>query len=308
MIVAASLHALLEHSLDYAGLFPPTNLALEPALQNHAQYVRSPESWMVSGFVLPVGQFETARAQLSQFDQKHPLRVCVLGAKTEKPSDFSAALKQTVSEIREFSAQNGTKVSMAQLEMPLPPDADVDLLNSSGSILGQLKLKTFLEAPAEKAERTISMLAEHRMRAMGDDLGFKLRTGGVTEDAFPDAEQIATALVSAAKHRVPIKFTAGLHHPVRAFREEVKTEMHGFLNVIGAGVLSAEHHWEEAQMVEMLEDQRASSFEFHDTVFAWRDWEITLDRIKARRKFVTSFGSCSFDEPREDLHALTFLS
>jgi len=306
MIVAASLHALLEHSLDYAGLFPPTNLALEPALQNHAQYVRSPESWMVSGFVLPVGQFETARAQLSQFDQKHPLRVCVLGAKTEKPSDFSAALKQTVSEIREFSAQNGTKVSMAQLEMPLPPDADVDLLNSSGSILGQLKLKTFLEAPAEKAERTISMLAEHRMRAMGDDLGFKLRTGGVTEDAFPDAEQIATALVSAAKHRVPIKFTAGLHHPLRKFQASANTKMHGFLNVLGAGILAAEHGWEESPTIEMLEDEDPASFSFDAISFAWREWEITTDRIKARRRLVTSFGSCSFEEPLEDLRALKF--
>ncbi|MEY2544092.1 MAG: hypothetical protein QOE81_1553, partial [Verrucomicrobiota bacterium] len=38
------------------------------------------------------------------------------------------------------------------------------------------------------------------------------------------------------------------------------------------------------------------------------DYEITLDRIKARRKFVTSFGSCSFDEPREDLRASDLLS
>jgi hypothetical protein len=104
-----------------------------------------------------------------------------------------------------------------------------------------------------------------------------------------------------------MKFTAGLHHPVRQFRDEVKTEMHGFLNVLGAGVLSAEHHWDEAQTIEMLEDQRAPSFEFHDTVFAWRDWEVTLDRVKARRKFVTSFGSCSFEEPREDLRGLNLL-
>jgi len=120
--------------------------------------------------------------------------------------------------------------------------------------------------------------------------------------------QITRAILASTKHHVPIKFTAGLHHPVRGFRDEVKTEMHGFLNVLGAGVLSAEHQWDEAQTIEMLEDQRPNSFEFHDTVFAWRDWEITLDRIKARRKFVTSFGSCSFDEPREDLRALDLLS
>jgi hypothetical protein len=113
--------------------------------------------------------------------------------------------------------------------------------------------------------------------------------------------------LASTKHRVPIKFTAGLHHPVRQFRDEVKGEMNGFLNVLGAGVLSAEHHWGETQMIEMLEDQHPNSFEFQDTVFAWRDWEVTIDRIKARRKFVTSFGSCSFDEPREDLRALNFL-
>jgi len=114
-------------------------------------------------------------------------------------------------------------------------------------------------------------------------------------------------LLASSKHHVPIKFTAGLHHPIRQFRDEVKTEMHGFLNVLGAGVLSAEHHWDEAQTIEMLEDQSTRDFEFHDTVFAWREYEVTLDRIKARRKFVTSFGSCSFNDPREDLRALNLL-
>ena len=171
-------------------------------------------------------------------------------------------------------------------------------------MLGDWKLQTFWETPAESAEQPIALLA----RAKQPAFGYKLRTGGVTADAFPNSVQIARALLASTKHHVPIKFTAGLHHPVRQFRDEVKTEMHGFLNVLGAGVLSAEHHWDEAQTIEMLEDQHPNSFEFHDTVFAWRDWEITIDRIKARRKFVTSFGSCSFDEPREDLRALNVLS
>jgi hypothetical protein len=83
--------------------------------------------------------------------------------------------------------------------------------------------------------------------------------------------------------------------------------MHGFLNVLGAGVLAAEHGWDEGQTSAMLEDENPKSFAFDDTLFAWRDWEIATDRIKARRRFVTSFGSCSFDEPREDLRVLKFL-
>ena len=131
-----------------------------------------------------------------------------------------------------------------------------------------------------------------------------MRTGGVTADAFPRSVEIAKALVAAAKHQVPIKFTAGLHHPIRQFRDEVKTKMHGFLNVLGAAVLAAERKWDEKQTATMLEDEDAKIVSFHDTLFAWRDWEITLERFKARRKFVISFGSCSFDEPREDLRAL----
>jgi len=135
-----------------------------------------------------------------------------------------------------------------------------------------------------------------------------LRTGGVTADAFLTSPQIARALVAAAKARVPIKFTAGLHHPIRQFRDEVNTKMHGFLNVLGAAVLGAEHDWDEEQTSKMLEDENATSFSFSDDSFAWREWKIATDQIKARRKFVISFGSCSFDEPREDLRALKLLT
>jgi hypothetical protein len=303
-MAAASLRALLTRSIDYAGLFPPCSLELEPALKKHADYTRSGDSWMLSTFVLPIAKFGDAEKFLSQFDKHHPLRVSALGPKTENAAAFQSELKNTSDAIRSFQKAHADVLSIAQLEMVLPLDVDFAKLGAAAAVLSELKVQAFLEGSAETAQETIALIARTKQPA----LGYKLRTGGVTADAFPSSVQIARAILASTKHHVPIKFTAGLHHPVRAFREEVKTEMHGFLNVIGAGVLSAEHHWEEAQMVEMLEDQRASSFEFHDTVFAWRDWEITLDRIKARRKFVTSFGSCSFDEPREDLHALTFLS
>ena len=40
--LAASLRALLAHTIDYAGMFPPCQLALEPALKNQAEYLRTP--------------------------------------------------------------------------------------------------------------------------------------------------------------------------------------------------------------------------------------------------------------------------
>jgi hypothetical protein len=303
--LAASLRALLAHSIDYAGMFPPCQLELEPALKNQADYLHLPDAWMLSAFVLPVAQFGAAKQLLSEFDPLHPLRVSALGAKTENAKAFQEALARTNLAVRSLSAHNVDLVSVTQLEMFLPRDVDAQLLNEAGSILGTLPV--FWEAPPDRAEETIALIAEINSNADAPTFGYKLRTGGVTADAFPTAMQIAQALVKPATHQVPIKFTAGLHHPLRQYRDEVQTKMHGFLNVLGAAVLAAEHKWDANQTALMLEDENADSFSFTDEFFAWRDWKIDTARLQYRRQFVTSFGSCSFDEPREDLRALSFL-
>src|SRR5438874_7762812 len=320
--IAASLRALLARSIDYAGMFPPCQLELEPALKNQAQYLRTTDAWMLSAFVLPLQQFGAAKQLLSafvlplqqfgaakqlltEFDPLHPLQVSALGPKTENAVAFHAALAKTDAAIRSLSTHNVDLLSISQLEMFLPHDVDSQLLSETRSILGSLP--TFWEAPPDRAEQTIALVAELNSNADSPTFGYKLRTGGVTADAFPTSSQIARALVTPATHQVPIKFTAGLHHPLRMFRDEVKAKMHGFLNVLGAAVLAAEYRWDSRQAALMLEDENADSFSFTDESFAWREWKIDIKRLQDRRKFVTSFGSCSFDEPREDLRALGFL-
>jgi hypothetical protein len=302
---AASFQALLTRSIDYAGMFPPSSLPLESALRNQAQYVRSDDAWMLNTFVLPVDQFDSAKQLLPQFDPLHPLRVSALGPKTENSAAFRDAFEETEEAIRLLARHNVDLVSVNQLEMWLPQDVDSSTLNEARSIIGDLPV--FWEASAERAQGTIALLAELNSGMDEPTFGFKLRTGGVISDAFPTSAQIARALVVPATHQVPTKFTAGLHHPLRQYREEVQTRMHGFLNVLGAAILAAEHKWDEKQTAAMLEDENPKSFSFDDEFFAWREWKIDLKRLENRRKFVTSFGSCSFDEPREDLRALNLL-
>jgi hypothetical protein len=301
---ADSLQALLTRSIDYAGMFPPCSLALEPALQNHANYVRAPEAWMLNTFVLPVERFDAVKELLSPFDPLHPLRVAALGQKTADAEAFLGALEKADTAIRSLSS-NVDLISITHLEMFLPHDVSLVLLEQARSFLGDLPV--FWETPPDRAEQTIALLAEYNSDAALATFGYKLRTGGVTADAFPTSAQIARALVAPATHQLPIKFTAGLHHPIRQFRDEVKTKMHGFLNVLGAAVLAAEHRWDADQTSLMLEDETADSFSFTDDFFAWREWKIDVERLQYRRKFVLSFGSCSFDEPREDLRAVGFL-
>jgi hypothetical protein len=303
----SSLQALLAHSIDYAGMFPPCSLALEPALKNQADYVRSNEAWMLNTFVLPAAAFSEAEPYIvAGFDPMTPLRISALSPKSAEAAEFRKKIATTLAAVSTIRARHSDRVSVFQLEMFLPAACDSKLLRELDPEIKAATIQAFLETPPAEAERTITSLAEHSS-ATGSLFGYKLRTGGVTADAFPKSEEIARALVASAKHRVPIKFTAGLHHPVRQFRDEVQAKMYGFLNVLGAAVLAAEHSWDENTTSAMLEDEDPSAFSFDADNFAWREWKISVNAIKARRKLVTSFGSCSFDEPREDLRELKLL-
>ena len=284
---AAALRALLEHAIDYAGLFPPADLALEPALENQAGYVRSPDRWMLGAFILPVGKFNAAAAQLGLFSRGSSAADFRPRAEERRARQLSRNGPSPGSVDRTFSGAHPDVLSITQFEMPLPEGAEPESLGN---------FPVFWETPADSAPATIAALA-------GTGAGFKLRTGGVTADAFPTDEQIARALVAAAKHQVPIKFTAGLASSGAPFHESVRTKMHGFLNVLGAGVLAVEHGWDEEQTAQMLADENPPPLGSMTSV--------PLARVGNRHRanqgapsFVTSLGSCSFDEPRDDLRAL----
>jgi hypothetical protein len=84
--------------------------------------------------------------------------------------------------------------------------------------------------------------------------------------------------------------------------------VHGFLNVFVAGVLAHARGVGEDTLREILVDERAENFAFDDDKLRWKDYTASLAEIeRARVQLVKSFGSCSFDEPREDLRNLGLL-
>jgi hypothetical protein len=259
---------------------------------------------MLGVFILPVKKFPDAAANLSLFG-KSPLCISALGPKTENAPQFIEMLGIAAETIRKFEAKHDAAMKIAQIEMELPVNAGASLGDTNKALAG-LDLPVFWEVTADDAERMIGFISARRPTGAGR-FGFKLRTGGVIASAFPSSVQIARALVAATRQEVPIKFTAGLHHPIRKFHSSVQTKMHGFLNVLGAGVLAAEHKWNQQQASAMLDDEDATSFAFDDAAFSWREWKVTTERIKAHRALITSFGSCSFDEPRDDLRELQLL-
>jgi hypothetical protein len=84
--------------------------------------------------------------------------------------------------------------------------------------------------------------------------------------------------------------------------------MHGFLNIFAAGVLVASSAVGEDDVREILACEDGASFRFVQDAMYWNDIRIDCDAIaEGRRHVVTSFGSCSFDEPREALRKLGLL-
>src|ERR1700719_1357396 len=183
MPAAGSLRVLLSHSIDYAGMFPPCSLDFEQAIKNQARYVRSDESWMLGAFVLPIDQFDAAKAVISQFDSQSPLRISALGPKIQDATAFSQTLATVGAAIDSLSACDANLVSVEQLEMFFPENLGLADLQEARARLGNLR--AFWEARVDCAEKAIELMAELNSEIGKPNFGFKLRTGGVTADAFP---------------------------------------------------------------------------------------------------------------------------
>jgi hypothetical protein len=126
--------------------------------------------------------------------------------------------------------------------------------------------------------------------------------------AFPSQYQVAHVIAACRDAEVPLKCTAGLHHPIRRYDESVHTKMHGFVNVFGAGILAQVYHLPEHEIAAVVADENPSHFIFDDKMFTWLDRVVSPGKIQtARQEHMISFGSCSFDEPREDLQLLDWL-
>jgi hypothetical protein len=163
---------------------------------------------------------------------------------------------------------------------PLPPQ--VETLETKSA--GRLSLPTYCEVPLDRITDGFA----------------KVRTGGVTPDAIPTAHDLADFLSTAAARRLPFKATAGLHHPIRA-------SMHGFVNVFVAAAF-AWYGMNLESLVPILEETDPAKFEFDDHQLRWRGSHLSTDQLRAARiDFAHSFGSCSFEEPLEDLRKLGWL-
>jgi hypothetical protein len=274
---------LFDGLFDDASIFPPGNAPMPDAVRAHADHRAAWYAPTVGPFICPVARLGELAAELTgELGGRLADRAASVDLSLTVP-DGIAALQHGIS-----AALDTAGVRLCAVELPLgdfDPDQAAHLLGS----FADLRLPIYLEVPVTRLD------AELAGAIAASGFRLKLRTGGTTAGAFPGADELAAALVAAARHGLVFKCTAGLHNAVRHRDAHTGFEHHGFLNVLVATAAACTNA--DAGAVAAL--------------LAERDGVVLAGRVRgmhagARRAF-TSFGTCSITEPVEDLRALGLL-
>ena len=293
--------ALMSNLIDYAGLFPPAKLDMPATVRNYADYLSSPEAWMLGRLLVPAGrldEFEPCAASLLPHDDEaEPWRIsCLIAPAGERQLDEDL---QRIASFNNHHAAPDEGLAIIDV-IELRADSAQKIDDALDMIADELF--AFFELPIEDDPRgLIAALA-------GGDAGAKVRTGGVTADAAPAPALLARFIGACASANVPFKATAGMHHPFRYHDDSVGARMFGFLNVFVGACLAHEVQLDQELLADLLDDESSSSFRFDAEGLAWREHRLSQDQITdARNHFAVSFGSCSFDDPRDGLRKLKLL-
>jgi hypothetical protein len=293
--VSAAAGALMARLIDYAGLFPPAGLAMEPAVAAYAAHRRSADRWMLGRFVVPV-------ARLAEFEAAF----AALGAaeRGEGAWEISALLGSDVArDARAVVAFNVARRGEAAIRsVELRADGVPQITAARTAVPPQVEL--FCELPLRGDLRWL--LAA--VRSVGARA--KVRTGGVTPPDIPAPDAVLKFLEGCAAIRLPFKATAGLHHAVRAEQSltyepaSERATMFGFLNVL----LAAAALWlgrAHPEALRLLESGDAGALALGGGDLRWGASRFTAEELaRVRRDFLLSVGSCSFDEPVTEIRGL----
>lgn len=302
-MAGAAVETLLHGLVDYAGLFPPAALPMAEAARLYDEYRRGEHAWILGRFVVPVARLDDFVRHAEPLHmrgssgQAVPWRLSVLAGAGDRET------------IERFNERFGAWALIDALEGKAATVDDVAQQSTLASLRtpeGEPFL-VYIELPiASDVAALVAALGASSLRA-------KVRTGGVTSDAFPSAVQLARFLEMCAGHDVAFKATAGLHHPLRdEYRltyepGSPKATMFGFLNVFLAACflragLSAD------RVVAVLEERDPEAFAFEPGGVRWGGHRLDAHSIGAlRERFAASFGSCSFAEPVQDLVSMGLL-
>ena len=286
VIRESPLRDLLDHAIDYAGLFPPAALSMDQALAGYLSYRRSEEAWALGHFIVPAARLEELLAAVPEHAPDFTVSVTIgpeLGADLDRIGRFSEAAVHR-------------PVAVVAVEIKVISAAEV------GRVAGRLAglSNWYGEVPLSDHDGPIlDALASAGGRA-------KIRMGGVTPESFPAPAAVARFLAEITARHLHFKATAGLHHPVRGrYRltyapDAPSGTMFGYLNLLAATHL-ARGKAAPAAVEAVLGLAGPDAFRHTGDAIVWDSGRLDRAAAQALRRDFHGFGSCSFREPIDEL-------
>lgn len=315
--------ALLGGVIDYAGTFPPAALSLDKALQRASLWRKEAKHpWLMSKVVLPVADIKKVTSEMlyTLGADGSPWLFAALGTpcQSEQSHEFYKTVEWDLRELRRCREKwfySSCRQEVISYETKLPSsvvsgnsvskiyDFISPVLERTASLTSNEVRDLFFEISFEgdwksAIENTSQALADWLDENDELDLipGLKFRTGGAY---VPTTEQLAIAISKTTSHGLRFKATQGLHHAVTQGKD------YGFVNLLAAINFAQGYGPEEFGLREIeicLAESQSTNFEFQNDKFCWRNFSMTLEEIEvARRTHGAAFGSCSLDEPDQDL-------
>jgi hypothetical protein len=271
---------------------------MDAAVAEFARRHRSDKGWLLGRFVVPVtrlGDFQSAALiHLPQGRARRPWQLSVLAEDT-----FNVARER-------IDAFNRAYTGRAVIDSVEVKPTDAEEIARAARAFESLKIYYELRADKDPAPLMAAV------KTLGGRA--KIRLGNETGDAIPSPAEVLRFLRAAQRSAIPLKATAGLHHALRGeyrlsnARASPKATMYGFLGFFLAAAWLYQENFDPAAAQALLEERSPEAFSFSDHEVSWQEHRMTRDElIEARRNFVLSCGTCSLEEPMQELQALKLL-
>ncbi len=316
-----SIKVLLRGIVDYAGLFPPAGLTMPLAVRNYDSYRSDADAWLLGRFILPMsrlGEFtnSTITAPASAAQAQWSLSAICSSTAGEFAADlisidnFNWRFSRSVYDSPDSGHMVGFCVDVVEVKVNNGEDVRrIALAIEEDAAI----LACYCEVPTnELLQECLDAIREYNKSISNNTLRAKVRTGGLDASGFLSNDSLLNFIFKCHERGVGFKATAGLHHPLRGshpFTYEPDSAcgtLHGFLNLfLAAAFIKRGMTKDEASLI--LDEDSPDAFDFTEDGISWRMHLLGINDLEEARFFATSFGSCSFTEPLQDLRTLNLL-
>lgn len=281
---------LIDLLIDDAAVFPPGSAALPDAVPAHRRIRASALAPFVGPLLVPAGRWRELPPLL---DDEAPLDVVLISRRGDDGVDLAAAL-------RGLAREAGARVVGVEVAMPAGSTDPRRTLDTVESLVTTRQSVT-VEFDGADPDRVLAHLASVRR---GRELAVrgKFRTGGTRPQDSPAAPVLAAVIAAATGRRVPVKFTAGLHHAVTGTHGPGGSVQYGVLNVISAidRAAGARRGAGDAPPRRVVDALLADD----PDALAGQAMSLSTEQVRDVRAVFTSFGCCGVLEPLAELTSL----